>query len=98
MYLFDSILSAHEGLPTFVGTELQGLPATSPKSLWQAQARSDWDRAYNIHLAEWMEHGLSIDELWSIPTDLDDSGMHEGAAGWITGLKISMNSEPCSML
>lgn len=75
MYLFDSILSAQEGLPTYLGTELQGLPAPATKSLWQAQARSGWEREYNIYLAEWMEHGLTIDELWPIPTDLDESGI-----------------------
>ncbi|KAJ8098174.1 hypothetical protein POJ06DRAFT_292945 [Lipomyces tetrasporus] len=42
MYLFDSILSAEENLPTFLGTELQELPAPANKSLWQAQARCDW--------------------------------------------------------
>ena len=64
MYLFDSILSTQEGLPTFLGTELQGLPAPASKLLWQASSRFEWERQYNIHMAEWMEGGLTIDELW----------------------------------
>lgn len=75
MYLFDSILSAQEGLPTYLGTELHGLPAPAAKSLWQAQVRGDWEREYNIYLAEWMEQALTIDELWPIPTDLDEFGI-----------------------
>lgn len=75
MYLFDSIISVQEGLPTYLGTELEGLPAPSNKFLWQAKARGDWERAYNIHLAEWMERGLTIDELWPLPPDLDESGI-----------------------
>ena len=72
MYLFDSVLSAQEGLPTFLGTELQGLPAPGSKSLWQAQARGDWERAYNVYLAGWTELGLAIDEFWPIPPDFDE--------------------------
>ncbi|KAK9454596.1 hypothetical protein V1511DRAFT_511949 [Dipodascopsis uninucleata] len=73
MYLFDSALSTHENVPTFLGTELRGLPAPGSKSLWQAQSRSNWERAYNIYLVEWMEWSLTIDELWPIPKDLDVS-------------------------
>lgn len=39
MYLFDSVLLAQDNLQTFLGTELQGLPASSTKSLWGAQSR-----------------------------------------------------------
>jgi hypothetical protein len=70
MYLFDSVLSAHEHLPTFLGTELRGLPAPSNKLLWQAGSRSDWEKEYNIFLAEWTEKSLTIDELWPISPEL----------------------------
>ncbi len=33
MYLFDNILSAQDGLPTFLSTELRGLAAPAEKSL-----------------------------------------------------------------
>ncbi|KAJ5702988.1 hypothetical protein N7488_010536 [Penicillium malachiteum] len=72
MYLFDSILSAQEDVPTFLGTELSGLPVAASKSLWQAPTRSIWEREYNIHLAEWTEKGLTIDELWPIPEGMDE--------------------------
>lgn len=75
MYLFDSILSTQEGLPIFLGTELQGLPAPANKLLWNAQSRYDWEREYNVHMAEWVEGGLTIDELWPIPSDLDELGI-----------------------
>ncbi|KAJ6155352.1 hypothetical protein N7470_005918 [Penicillium chermesinum] len=70
MYLFDSVLSSQENLPTFLGTELQGLPAPAGKYLWQAGTRAEWKHLYNVHLVEWPER-LTIDELWPIPADMD---------------------------
>lgn len=75
MYLFDSILSTSEGLPTFLGTELRGLPAPANRLLWQASSRYQWEREYNIYLAEWMEGGLTIDEFWPMPADLGEHGV-----------------------
>jgi hypothetical protein len=76
MYLFDGVLSAQEGLPTFLGIELQGLPAPANKAMWGAQARYDWGKVYNVYLAEWMHGGLCIDELWPVPTHLDEPGLN----------------------
>lgn len=73
MYLFDSILCTQEGLPVFLGTELKGLPAPSSKSLWQAQTRYDWEKAYNTYMADWTDGVFTIDELWPIPSDMDDN-------------------------
>lgn len=75
MYLFDSVLSAQDGLQTFLGTELRGLPAPINKLLWKAQTRQEWEAAYNIYLADWLEEGLRIDELWPIPENLDEDGI-----------------------
>ena len=72
MYLFDSILSTREGLPTFLGTELSGLSAPANRLIWQASSRHQWEREYNIYLAQWMEVGLTIDELWPMPAGLDE--------------------------
>lgn len=69
MYLFDSVLSAQENLPTFLGVELRGLPAPASKTLWEAHNRNDWEKEFNNFLAEWTERGLTIDELWPIPAD-----------------------------
>ncbi|KAI9046186.1 Zn(II)2Cys6 transcription factor [Aspergillus affinis] len=80
MYLLDSILSTQEGLPTFLGTELQGLPAPANKLLWQAQSRCEWEREYNVYMAEWAEGGLTIDELWPMPTDLDKTTINRRRA------------------
>lgn len=77
MYLFDSVLATQEGLPTFFGTELQGLPAPAGKGLWEAKAQRDWETAYNTHLVDWTEGGLRIDELWPAPAWLDESGLVE---------------------
>lgn len=63
MYLFDGVLSAHDGLPTFIGTELAGLPAPANLTLWRAQTKADWNTAYNLFLADWSDGGLRIDEL-----------------------------------
>lgn len=73
MYLFDSVLSSEDGLPTFLGTELEGLPAAASRALWFAQTRRDWEAAYNMHLAEWVEGSLCIDELWPIPETLSEA-------------------------
>ncbi|EHA25765.1 hypothetical protein ASPNIDRAFT_189610 [Aspergillus niger ATCC 1015] len=75
MYLFDSILSSQEGLPTFLGTELRGLPAPANKLLWQAATRYEWEREYNVHMVDWMEGCLTIDELWPTPDDIGEAGV-----------------------
>jgi hypothetical protein len=77
MYLFDSVLSAQEGLPSFFGTELEGLPAPTGKSLWEAETQRGWETAYNNHLADWAGAGLRIDELWPSPSWLDEAGLAE---------------------
>lgn len=77
MYLFDSVLSAQDGIPTFLGTELQGLPAPASQFLWRAHTRQDWQRAYNTHLAAWESEGFHIDELWPIPANLDEPAVLE---------------------
>lgn len=77
MYLFDSVLATLEGMPTFFGTELQGLLAPAGKSLWEAKAQRDWETVYNTHLVDWAEGGLRIDELWPAPSWLDESGLVE---------------------
>ncbi|KAF4999854.1 hypothetical protein FDECE_11385 [Fusarium decemcellulare] len=77
MYFFDNVLSAQDGLSIYLGAELQGLPAPSSKPLWQLSIRHDWERAYNIHLAEWADRPFRIDELWPIPQDLDEDDIVE---------------------
>ncbi|POS69926.1 hypothetical protein DHEL01_v211682 [Diaporthe helianthi] len=77
MYMFDNVLSCHEGLPCFFGTELKGLPAPSGRCLWEAQTLQDWERAYNNNLADWTGPGLTIDELWPAPSWLDEAGLAE---------------------
>ncbi|KAK2692701.1 hypothetical protein QWA68_007371 [Fusarium oxysporum] len=52
MYFLDNALSAHDGLTTYLGTELRGLYSPSSKYLWQAD-RNGWEQSYNSHLAEW---------------------------------------------
>ncbi|KAI0410309.1 hypothetical protein F5X98DRAFT_359842 [Xylaria grammica] len=73
MYLFDGVLSAHDGLPTFVGTELTGLPAPASQTLWRVRTRPEWESAYNSHLADWTEGGLRTDELWPVPEDFKEA-------------------------
>ncbi|CAK7229159.1 hypothetical protein SBRCBS47491_007153 [Sporothrix bragantina] len=84
VYLFDSVLSAHDGLASYVGTELRGLPAPSSKALWQAASISEWNRAYEAYLDEWSiagsstevgNTGLAIDELWAYPNHEDIDGL-----------------------
>ncbi len=78
MYLFDSVLSAHDGMPTYLGIELSGLPAPGSKALWEAASPAAWARAYHAHRAEWAAVGgyvLSIDELWPLPPAIDAAAL-----------------------
>ncbi|KAK2050913.1 hypothetical protein LY76DRAFT_480750, partial [Colletotrichum caudatum] len=76
MCLFDSALLSHDGLPTHLATELRGLPAPASKSLWESRNRRDWQTKYDdLHLAEWPDGGLRIDELWPMPEDLGKDGV-----------------------
>jgi hypothetical protein len=67
MYMFDTIFSSLEGLPSFIAEELAGLPAPASKALWEAKGNAEWEREYNLHLGNWEGKGLTIDELWPIP-------------------------------
>ncbi|KAK5991580.1 hypothetical protein PT974_09865 [Cladobotryum mycophilum] len=89
MYLFDGVLTSEAGQPTFLGIELQGLLAPAAKSLWYTKLRYDWEAAYNFHLADWVEGGLCIDELWPIPAELDECGIMKRrtrVANWLEDL------------
>ncbi|KAI0508361.1 hypothetical protein F5B22DRAFT_402196 [Xylaria bambusicola] len=89
MYLFDGVLSAYDGLPTFVGTELSGLPAPANQTLWRAGVREQWNAAYNTFLADWSEGGLRIDELWPVPDHFGESDVtrrRNRVDRWLEGL------------
>lgn len=73
MYMFDNLLSARDGLQTFLGTELCGLPAPSARDLWSAHNRQNWEILYNDHLLEKTIPGISIDELWPRPPESGSS-------------------------
>ncbi|CAK7230700.1 hypothetical protein SCUCBS95973_007660 [Sporothrix curviconia] len=85
VYLFDSVLSAHHGQASYIGTELRGLPAPSSKALWQAASQPEWSKAYGVHLEDWgaaalpraatLSAGLTIDELWAYPFPDDAAGL-----------------------
>ena len=77
MTLLDNLLATQDSLPTFLATELQGLPAPQSKLLWQAQTRRDWETQYNTHLAEWPNGPLCIEELWPTPSGFDESAASE---------------------
>lgn len=66
-YLFDNLFCSLNGLPTFLGEELESLPAPASKTLWEASNRAMWTTEYNIYLSEWAEGSLRIDELWPAP-------------------------------
>lgn len=86
MCLFDNLLSTQDGLPTFLATELRGLPAPAGKSLWRASNRQDWERQYNIHLTEWTTGNLPIDDLWPTPDGMsmtDQARKRERIDRWL---------------
>jgi hypothetical protein len=67
MYLFDTLFCTLNGLPTFLGEELESLPVPAPKILWEATTRKSWEKEYNSFLNTWDGGGLRIDELWPAP-------------------------------
>lgn len=71
MYFLDNVLSAHDGLTTYLGTELRGLYSPSSKYLWQAD-RNGWEQSYNSHLAEWGSEPFRLDELWPFPDGISE--------------------------
>jgi hypothetical protein len=75
MYLFDSVLATRDGLPTFIGTELRGLPAPAGRLLWKPDSQRAWEAEYNIYLAEWPTSSLQIEELWPLPQEMDLVGL-----------------------
>lgn len=77
MYLFDSVLSSLDGLPTFLGTELAGLPAPASRVLWQAEERGAWESSYSLDLAGWSTGRLRIDELWPVSSDMGQAAVLE---------------------
>ncbi|KAK6345529.1 hypothetical protein TWF718_007441 [Orbilia javanica] len=77
MYLFDGVLSAQDGLPVYLGTELRGLPAPMNRTLWQARTRHDWENLYNLHLDDWGGENFCIDELWPVSEGFDDDKVVE---------------------
>ncbi|KAI1842158.1 hypothetical protein JX265_005735 [Neoarthrinium moseri] len=86
MYLFDGMVSTQAGLPTYFGTELQGLPAPTPGFLWKTESVQQWETAYNRYLADWTRGGLRIDELWPIPAELEQAEIlarHQRVDQWL---------------
>ncbi|KAF2140823.1 uncharacterized protein K452DRAFT_351588 [Aplosporella prunicola CBS 121167] len=90
MYLFDSLLCARDGLPTFLGTELRGVPAPGSKELWQATDRGAWSLAYNGYLHKWGSDGqLRIDELWPVPLEFSEADIENRRSRvdhWVSSL------------
>lgn len=89
MCMFDSILLSQENLPNYLSIELKGLPAPSSKYLWQPHSRREWKIHYNLHLAEWPEQSLRIDELWPLSPALDKASIKERSRRtdqWLEGV------------
>ncbi|KAF5558422.1 integral membrane protein [Fusarium mexicanum] len=74
MYFLDNVLSAHDGITTYLGTELRGLYSPSSKYLWQAD-RNGWEQNYNSHLADWGSDPFRLDELWPFPDGMSEDDM-----------------------
>ncbi|EFX01728.1 major facilitator superfamily transporter multidrug resistance [Grosmannia clavigera kw1407] len=89
LYLVESALAAQDGLPTFMGTELRGLPAPTAGALWTATTLDQWEAAYGAYADDWLVDGqgpLRIKELWTPPSDLDAAGVacrHRRVDRWL---------------
>lgn len=72
MYFLDNVLSAKDGLPTYIAHELKGLYAPSSKELWQGD-QAEWEKGYDSHMDGWRDEMFQLDELWPA------YGMEEGS-------------------
>ncbi|KAM5378199.1 hypothetical protein ACJA88_005933 [Fusarium oxysporum] len=86
MYFLDNVLSAHDGLTTYLGTELRGLYSPSSKYLWQAD-RNGWEQSYNSHLAEWGSEPFRLDELWPFPDGISPDSNRNAPPGVVPDYK-----------
>jgi hypothetical protein len=53
LYLIHWSYSVYHSLPSFDCRDLGFIPAPSPKFLWQATERKQWESLYNRWLAQW---------------------------------------------
>ncbi|KAL6241504.1 hypothetical protein RBB50_011527 [Rhinocladiella similis] len=72
-YLFDNLVNFNLGSPSYIATELAGLPAPGSKRLWDATTRQSWNAAYNQQLSQWSDGELLISDLWPHNEPLSDS-------------------------
>jgi len=89
MYLFDNLLCANDSYPVLVAVELTGLLAPASRSLWEAKSVGTWTKAYHQHMASFNGGGLSIHELWSLPsgcTQVQISSRRERVDSWVQDL------------
>lgn len=63
-YTFDNLVNFTLGSPSFIATELAGLPAPASKRLWNASTRQSWHTAYNQQLSLWTDGELLISDFW----------------------------------
>ncbi|RBR25090.1 uncharacterized protein FIESC28_01998 [Fusarium coffeatum] len=68
MYFLDNVLSAEDGLSTYIGHELKGLYAPASKELWQAKC-DDWEATYMSHYLVWGTDMFRLDELWPVSSN-----------------------------
>lgn len=90
MYLFDNLLCATDGLPMFVATELTGLLAPAPKSLWEASSYDLWQKAYTLQMTVRNGKYLRIEELWSPPPEFTPEQKAERSDRvdeWLSGVE-----------
>jgi hypothetical protein len=64
MYLFNNVFNALNDVPTYIAAELENLPISSNKPLWEASDRISWEREYDSHLSAWTDGEMVISELW----------------------------------
>ena len=85
MYLFDNVFNALSNVPTYIAEELADLPVPASKMLWEARSREEWEREYDLHLAEWAGGELRMSELWFSPGD-DSKERRERVDRWVEGV------------
>ena len=83
MYMFDNVFCSRNGLPSFLGEELEGLLAPASKTLWEASERAAWNIGYNRYLHDWPSGGLRIDDLWP-PPETGSEGRRKRVEKWLT--------------
>lgn len=80
LYLMSWCYAVHHGLPSYDCRELNLVPGTAARFLWQARSKEEWEKLYLKWLCSWNGREFMQWELCSISPGL---GLDDRAEQWL---------------